>query len=367
MLPRLLLLLSLLQVSFAQQPPSPPSTQILIPVVVTDSSGFQVSGLQPNDFLLKVGHKEVLPETAEEVLPFLLPPDKNGQQRRPVFLVLDKLTVVPPELGSVAPAILKFLAQSVESGDGVTLLTFDGDGLKLVHSFTTPASVLAAALQLLDKKTHMLGGHYESAAASNVPDELKPKVQDELASLEELLAVRKRVNAPPRQMEDLYKVGNLCRRIPGRKAAFWITHWSYVRPESGTTLRGLEQTYATQFEDAVEALNEGRTSIYPLALPPQQPMNSTLDQAEALVLAVENGNAETALTQIARATGGELLHFGPDLAKAIQPGLSHFSSYYLLTHKLGPPPAHVEWNKLETKTKREGARVHSPEGFFALP
>jgi hypothetical protein len=143
---------------FAQEAPvhQARGSRVLIPVVATDSSGAPVTGLRASDFVVRVRHTEYPAEEAEAVKPFLLPPDGDGHQKQPMFLVLDRLSFGTPQLGSAAQTVIRLLAQSVSTGDPVTLLTIDSDGVKLIHSFTTPASVSAAALEQLDQRTHVL-------------------------------------------------------------------------------------------------------------------------------------------------------------------------------------------------------------------
>ena len=121
----------------------------------------------------------------------MLPPDKSGRQSQPVFIVVDRLVPASTDIvRSVERPASDSWRDRCKSHAPVTLLTIDADGLNLVHSFDTPAPVLAAALQLLDRKTHILGGNFKSAAASNVPNNLQEIVGDELAALEQFTAPR---------------------------------------------------------------------------------------------------------------------------------------------------------------------------------
>jgi len=361
------LLLCLCAASFTQQPTQPTRTEILIPVVVADSSGAVVSGLQAGDFSLKIGHNQVAPDKTEEVAPLILPPDKGGKQGLPIFLILDKLSVLPPDVGSVQQSIFRFLEQTAETGERVALMTIDADGLKLVHNYSTPTPALTAALELFDQKTHALGGHYRSPTGVPVSDELKTRVADELNALQEMVAQGKPIsalNASTVQIEALQRFGYVCRRMQGRKLGFWIVRSAFLRfdsSEQNISFLNLRQSCSelctVHFENAIESLNEARTSIYPVALPPPGLVD----------LNAGNDDAEASLTQIARDTGGELVRFDPDLGKQIRLGLSHFASYYLISHHLGPAPEHIAWTKLEVRTKRADAHVRFPEGFFELP
>lgn len=360
-----------------QQSPSPASAEILIPLVVTDSSGTSVSGLQPSEFLLKVGREEVLPEKAEEVRPFLLPPDKSGRQSQPVFIVVDRLVPASTDIvRSVERPVLRFLAHSLKNGPPVTLLTIDADGLNLVHSFDTPAPVLAAALELLDRKTHILGGNFKSAAASNVPNNLQQMVGDELASLEQFAATRWSMYAFPFrgyadpfavQMDALHKLADLCGKMPGRKAAFWITGSSATDTVSTLSPRTDEQrSKDKEYESAIEALNEGQISMFPVTMLPNGFVIGGLAFNEADFRIRHLGFFDF-LQQVARSTGGDLLYLERHIGSSIRPGLTHFSSYYLLSYQLGPPPKEAQWRKLELSVKRPDVHVRSMDGFFALP
>lgn len=358
--------------AFSQQGTAQRKQEMLIPVVVTDSSGASASGLQADDFLIRVGSEQIHPQKVEYVRPWLLPPTKSGRERMPIFLIVDKVVPAAPDMRrSVVRPALRFLAHSVEDDQPVTLLEIDAEGLKLVHSFDTPAPVLAAALQLLDQKTRLLGGHFKSTAAAGIPDTLKQKVGDELSSLEQFaastmphVAFRPFVDAYPVRMEALRKFGDLCRKTPGRKAAFWITgpeDASFYSPTDGM-LKNRE------YEGAMQALNEGQVSIFPVTMFPNGIYTLNLAFDESNFTIGEYGVwLFDFVRRVATSTGGSVLFLGSHISSTIRPTVSHFSSYYLLSYFPSAAQKETGWTKLEVTTQRPGVRVRSRDGFFAMP
>jgi VWFA-related protein len=345
---------------------------ILIPVVATDASGAPASGLKAEDFLIAEGHAKSAPSYAEEVKPFLLPSDSAGQQKRPVFLVLDKLTINGIQLGNVERSVLQFLARSLETGEPTTLLVIDSDGVKSIHSLSTAPEVLAAALQQLDSKTHILGGHFNSPFHTNLDEPTKRRVEIELAALEGLGTNSRPLaatNAAAVQMEAIQRIGNAGRSQHGRKAIFLITNEIYLQfndVEEKMTFRGDSnfdtRGYTIQYEGMIEALNAGQVSVYPTVF---TEMDSTGRFASTGV--VYWRNIGVTLDPIAKATGGVVVQSSSDLTPAVSGALQQCQGYYLLTQAVTPAAKSITWTKLHIIATRKDTHLRFPNGYFDLP
>lgn len=315
-----ILLMSLACLS--QSPPQSQNPYVLIPVVATDASGAPASGVRAEDFLIAEGHTKSAPSYVEEVKPFLLPPDSTGRQKPPIFLVLDKLTIVGLQLWQIERSVLQFLARSLETGEPTTLLVIDSEGVKSIPSFGTPPEVLAAALQQLDAKTRVLGGHFNSPFHAKLDDSTKRLVELELAALESLGTNSRPltgINAAAVHMEAFRRIGNSDKSQHGRKAIMWLTNEFYLQfndAEGKMTFRGDSnfdsRSYTIQYEHMIEALNACHVSVYPTVF---TELDSGL--AGSFFDTTQWHHEGITLQPIAKATVGAVVRSGGDLAPAV--------------------------------------------------
>lgn len=224
----LILVLALFAVplTLAQQPPV--SSHHLLPVVVTDRNGAAINGLHAEDFSVKVSHAEKPPSGVREEEPFRLAPDAGGVRKRPVFLVLDKLPLRPPDLKTYQVLVLKALVKLLQTGQPTWLLTTDDQGLKTVHSGTASTPVFGAALQQLDRETHILGGSFKPA--SGPPSDVQ-QVDAELARLRGFLNSPRPIsglNAAGVQVRAMVQLAEWLGKLPGRKAVMWVSPGFYL-------------------------------------------------------------------------------------------------------------------------------------------
>ncbi len=364
----------------AQQERQPPKEQtaarrIPIPVVVTDDSGKLVSGLKPEDFEAKQGPNKCKLTSAEEVQPITI----MAPGQAPLFVVLDKTTIVAPLLGQAHSSLLTFLANSLNSGQPIGLLAMGKDGIEAVHQPATDGSVLAAALLKLDQDNKQFKNQVLAELAKKAEKAPEAEVAAELVRLRKLgvreVPFSRDIDAAFVQLRGLQQLANGLRRMPGRKQVLFVTRglplvlmhvdgrlfYRHLDEEQAAasaakTLRVApgQSEYTTEnlqltleFENAVELLNASKVAVYPL-------MINRL-----------NENIDPMANTLARATAAKYVKFELDLDGAVKDATSDFGPSYLLACEL--PAARnndVEWAKLDLKVKKGGAKARAPEGAF---
>ncbi len=359
-------------------PAGPP--RILVPVLVTDSSGRAISGLKAEDFAVKRGRDELKAVGVEEVEGA---PPPGAQAKSPVFVVLDKTTVVVPQLGIAKPMLLRFLADSVRSGDPIGLFSITHKGIVVTHQPGTTPPVLAAALERLDSDTKVLGGKFHSELAQNVAENEKPAVEAELARLKQFGEAEqpstRDIDEAFVQVRGLQQLASGMRRMPGRKQLLFVTGgflFTVFESEGRLTFLSVtdraavnrlgfgqlpqveaQQEYTqearaltVEYERAIEMLNEAKVTIYP-----------ALITSSAI-------NTDPMLNTFSRATAGKFITFQNELGPAAKEVAADSGNYYLVACEAPPLKGNdTKWVKLDVEVKRPGAKVRHPEGYFAMP
>ena len=310
----------------------------------------------------------------------------------PLFVVLDKTTVVVPQLGNAKSILLKFLADSVQTGDLVGLLSITKSGVTVAHQPGTPLAVLAAALERLDSETKVLKGDFHSPLAQSVDASSKPLVDAELESLrhfgEPEEPFSRSIDAAFAQLRGLQHLANGMRRMPGRKRLLLITRGlpltlmegqgrvyfklagtpQNLAPDMRTTTTPLrpadpdaqqygDRQYAQEnlrltgeYERAVEMLNEARVTLYPLLI----------EQRDVDIDPIVN--------TLATATAGKYFTFQSDLGAAAKAAAADGGTYYMIACEVPPSKdSDVQWAKLNVDVKKPGAKVRHPQGYFVMP
>jgi VWFA-related protein len=357
----LLLVLFSISVSAQQTTTSQSSGRVLIPVVVTTQGNAVIRNLNSDEFSIDAGWKAHPPAAALEVNPALLQPAADGTQKRPVYLVFDKLTLgryaAPSDLDRVYQDLIHFLADTLRNQQPVTLLTIDSSGPHAVHQVTTAPEILAAAIKQVDATTHALKGSSPGLTISpQFSEQHAQQIASEASKLQELSQVDKMTaagNAAFIQLAALQQTADAMRRIPGRKALVWLTGGLFFEFDDALGImrylknwgyQSQDQQLSTEYERLVEKLNDAHVSLYPVA--------------------VTGGGL--GLETIARSTGGATIP-RVNIATAVDMTAEDCGTYYLLSYDPPTIAKRLEWRKLKIRVNRDGARVRAPAGFFMLP
>lgn len=346
---------------------------VLVPVIVTDRSGAHMSNLTKDDFTVLENGVAQKVATFEEVKATAAPMKRVAgpagefsniagvatQPRRVNIIVLDVVNTPFTDQAYARQSLIKYLAQSVNSGDLTTLLTFSRGGIHIVHDFTTDPAVLVAALKKVRGQADVMASENADAIVADTMAD-PAAVQSESADISAFLTHADAVSAQFQQqiaiqatLDAFDAIANAYAGVPGRKALIWMTgSFPIDLPKPG-------DIHAGQFMDATqrafEKLNNANISVYPV-------------DARGLVTLAFDRHQDTITTMqsFAEMTGGRAFYNTNDLSTAVAKAAEDSAAYYVLGYYLKSDRDKPGWRKLQVKVTRDGVHVRARAGFFVV-
>ena len=244
---------------------------VLVPVVVDDSAGNHVAGLTKNDFEVVENGKSKSIETFEEVKTTSAPigraPTQPGiysnrlsgdiSPERLTIFALDTVNTPFLDQEYARQQLIKFLAQRIDSQEPCALISIQGNGIRILHDFSSDPAVLVAALKKVVGEIPGLtftGQELEQSRAPRgvttavqQPDSghpgpgLRPpsllfakveqqEVETQAASIDSFVkgsdlsyAVSAERNNTLATLETFQHVAEAFAGVPGRKSLIWVT------------------------------------------------------------------------------------------------------------------------------------------------
>jgi VWFA-related protein len=373
---------------------------VQIPVVVTDNSGGHLHGLTKDNFRIFENGKEQGVSTFEELVStnakFPSSAIKPGefsnlswpgdQPRTVTVIALD--TVNTPFLDQTygRHELLKYLANSLDSGQVLALVIITSHGLKIVQGLTGDPEHLVQVLKKVSGQMPALQSvdidAQANAAAGDMPD--VPVVtpgSDPSAALDAFVergdavyAQFQQQNAIETTMNAFLGIAWSLSGIPGRKSLIWATGGF---PFSLSTPAAVPGGYlSTLYERAMQALSEAQISVYPVDVrglvntsPVADVTQSRARSGAALARQISNRawlqqSSIDTLNEFADMTGGKAFYNTNDLASSFKRAADDASSYYLVGYYLDTHNNHAGWRQLKVKVDKKDVEVRARKGFF---
>src|SRR5580692_7685225 len=142
---------------------------VLVPTLVTDTSGNHITGLKQEDFTVLENGAEQKLATFEEITsdPHRLSRPKNPNEfnnalaggtsaRRVTLIVLDLINTPFLDQVNARTELLKYLTKSVNEREPTGLYTLTRSGVQVVHDFTSDPRILVAALHVVKGDTYQM-------------------------------------------------------------------------------------------------------------------------------------------------------------------------------------------------------------------
>ena len=383
---------------------------ILVPVIVTDKDGKHVSGLTKDAFQILENGKEQIVASVDEAQTIAVPvqavpasPNEfsnaitvDGGARRINVIALDLINTPFLDQVGARKAAIRYLAKSINQDAIFELVSIDGNGMHVLHDFTSDTKVLITALKnvasKLDAMTGTDTGTIRQATANpglETRNGIAVTYQSHGVALVDLestaLEAFARGAAPIAQFAQVGAVGSTLGAfqqiahqlsgIPGRKSLFWITG-SFpfdIDETSGSISVG---TPFDSYQRTLQLLNDANVSLYPVdarGVVVVGEMDATMKVSREMVRAMPDYmSGESQVHQktldtmriFADTTGGKAYFNNNDLAGALGDATSDGSSYYILSYALDTKNNRPGWRKLKVKVRDHDYRVRSREGFF---
>ena len=155
------------------QTASTTAVQIAFPVLVTDSSGRSIHGLQKSDFDIRLAKNGSLESVdGVPVLSF-----SGFADPVPVFILFDELSIYRNRQIDLSRLLLNYLHKAADDHMAVTLLVNTLNGVRVIHDMTTEMKVFGAAMDRVSAPN----GTSPPTTGSGEPQEFELAVRDEVA------------------------------------------------------------------------------------------------------------------------------------------------------------------------------------------
>jgi VWFA-related protein len=412
---------------------------VLIPVVVEEGSGKHIAGLTKDKFEILENGKSKTVATFEEVKttnqrlerapshPGIYTNEITGDSspKRLTIFALDTVNTPFLDQTYARQQLVKFLANRISSDEPCALISIQGNGIRILHDFSSDPAVLVAALKkAVGQSPGLTLTGQELEQSQGTPLGLSPatplisqgggataEFETQAASIESFVngtdlayAVSAQRNNILATLEAFQHVAEAFAGVPGRKSLVWATA-SFpfgLDPTSGTLLSPTvfnkgQAVYvntmtstgalpqlpsATQitagddlkplapiYERTIQMLNAANISLYPVdarGLVTFFPDASTSRMAGLADFnqALFESSRET-MVGFAEMTGGKAFYNRNDLDVAFAKAADDSDSYYMLGYYLDKN-AKAGWHKLQVKVKQAG-HVRARNGFFVTP
>jgi VWFA-related protein len=369
---------------------------VQVPVVVTDKSGSHVHGLTKADFHVFENGKEQTVSTFEELIStnaklvsVATKPGEfsnltlSGDQPRTITVIaLD--TVNTPFLDQTygRRELVKYLANSLDSGQVLALMIITSHGLRIVQGLTgDPAQLLLVLKKVGGEMPGLQSVSIDAqadAAAGDVPN--IPTVgpgSDPGTAMDAFVehgdaiyAQFQQQNAIETTMNAFLGIAWSLSGVPGRKSLIWATGGFPFSISSPAVVPG--GYLAALYERTMQALTEAQISVYPVDVRGLVNSSPIVDATRSRAPTARQFSNRAwlqmstidTLNQFADMTGGKAFYNTNDLASCFKRAADDASSYYMVGYYLDMHNNHAGWRQLKVKVDKKDTEVRARKGFF---
>jgi VWFA-related protein len=299
-------------------------------------------------------------------------------------ILLDALNSRFQDQYAAKQGLIKFL-QQIQPGDQVALYSL-GNGLKILHDFTTDtASLLRAVERFKSGSSFMLDASnaVDSDTGNDNLDDIFNGMDDTITAFYQARRVETTLAA-------LDTIANHLAGMSGRKNVIWLSGGFplFVGQNADGSVGRDFQSYSDAMQRTVRSLNSNSIAIYPVDVRGLMGMNQTTPSMDASSHgpAMRSGrmqvpgqnradqkaaqaiqNTQATMRDIADRTGGRAFLNSNDITGAIRKAIADTQVSYTLSYS----PTHDEWNgefrEFKIKVNRGGLDVRYRKGYFAVP
>lgn len=384
---------------------------VLVPVQVRNHSQ-HVPGLKQDSFTLledgkpqKVAFLEEVRTSTQRLRPMPVGPREFTNQllgspetARYTVIAIDRINTAPLDLMRVRDGLIRFLADTSDTGEPIRLISIEPNAIRLIQDFTTDPTLIRTALQQATS-----GSNAKPEQSSIGLDEFAREVEfaassannpAEAARLKGLLSTLDRAKgwentrlafqerqARLTSLDALQQVALSLSGFPGRKSLVWASSgYSFASIVKQANSAGITYDYSHIGEaldlDAytTHLLSASNIAMYPVdargmtniawdSIDPQHKYSPTA--AERAYRQRNNTDILSTFDHLAAGTGGKPCYNRSDLENCFKEALDDSRDYYMLGFYVDKNTKEG-WHKLQVKV--EGANTRSRTGFlFPLP
>ncbi len=368
---------------------------VQVPIVVTDKSGNHVRGLTKEDFEIQENGKDQKISNFEEIVStngkFPVVAAQPGeftnltlseQQPRTVTVIaLDTINTPFLDQANGRRELIKYLADSLDSGQVLALMIITSHGLKVVQGLTGDPTELIQVLKKAVGGASMTSGEGVDAQAEAAAGDFPVVPQITMGSnpaaavnafIEHGDAIHARFqqqNAIEDTMNAFLGIAWSLSGVPGRKSVIWATGGFPFALSSPEVIPG--GYLSALYERAMQALATAQVSVYPVDV--RGLVNTTMASGRSSrpLSARQMSNRtwlqesrQDTLNEFASMTGGKAYYNTNDLATSFKRAADDASSYYLATYYLDTHNDKAGWRNLKIKVNKKDTEVRARKGFF---
>jgi VWFA-related protein len=371
---------------------------VQVPIIVTDKSGNHIHGLTKDDLQVFENGKEQKISNFEEIVsantkPAPITPKageftnltlSEDQPRTVTVVALD--TVNTPFLDQTygRRELVKYLSESIDSGQVLALMIITSHGLKIVQGLTSDPTQLLQVLKKASGETPALQSGIDaqaSAAAGDINDLALTPSSNPTATMQSFIehgdaiyAQFQQQNAIETTMNAFLGIAWSLSGVPGRKSLIWATGGFPFTISSPAAVPG--GYLSALYERTMAALTAAQISVYPVDVrglvntsPIGDASRSHVATGAGLMRQINNRawlqqSSIDTLNEFADMTGGKAFYNTNDLASSFKRAADDASSYYLANYYLDTNNNHAGWRNLKVKVARKDAEVRARKGFF---
>jgi VWFA-related protein len=372
------------------------SILVQVPVIVTDKSGGHVHGLTKTDMHVFENGKEQPISVFEEITAsnakIPAPPSapnefhnltlSEEQPHTVTVIALDTVNTPFLDQWTGRHELVKYLANSIDSGQVLALMIITSHGLKVVQGLTGDSAQLAQILKKVAGEISPMETVDTDAQASAVtenfsmPSAIQPgsdpttAMQSFVDYGDALYAQFAQQNAIETTLNGFMGIAWTLSGLPGRKSLIWATGgFPFVLAEPATVPGGY---LSALYERTMQALLQAQISVYPVDIRGLVNSNLVGDASRSRVPNVQQFNNRAwleqgkidSLNEFAEMTGGKAFYNTNDLATCFKRAADDASSYYMVGYYLDIKNNHAGWRNLKVKIDRKDTEVRARKGFL---
>lgn len=394
---------------------------VLVPVIVTDKHGQHIPNLTAEDFEVKedgAAQKisridELTSESSKVERPALQAGGFSNElisdhPKKLEIILMDQINTPFASSAEANRGLINYLAKNIDSNTLLTLIALRGDGVHIIHNFTSDTSVLVTAI----RKAHATLNSHDTPTQANLgegneADAEASMIQALLAPVEfsggmsgaqnaamaraSVAQSRAQVDSSRQSqnalitLESLQQLSQYFARVPGRKSLIWAsTAFPFSLGGSGTDLT--KGTTDDVWQRTFRMLLDANIAVYPVdvggltsagtgAANSVQNINaqgSIVSRSNQLAINENGGFIDPSVGRnqtmhtLADMTGGEAFYNSNDLAELFRRAAEDCSQYYMLAYATSNT-GKAGWRKLSVKVRKDGVKVRARTGFYYRP
>ncbi|HUB53084.1 MAG TPA: VWA domain-containing protein [Terracidiphilus sp.] len=346
--------------------------RILLNVQVTDLSGNAVTGLDAEDFTLRIDHKP------GRISSFKAVQDGGATARAHAFFVIDVLNDSSRDLANTRKAIEELAGSAGLLPLPTSLIVLTENGTETLTA-TRRAADIVAELRRVTKNVQLrnctddwnnaaLGktitvtsvseladrSQYREEAAGRTSDCLNKKYQLSLTAL---------LDFAHRQQS-----------VPGRAILIWIgPGWPILYgPEFVTDTRDVRQNFFANLVQVSTRMREGQVTLDAVFWPASSPV-AKLNPSDFETLmsgtstAAQASARSVAMPVLAHISGGQVYMNNKNLTRALTACLADANAYYVLGFDSEPSDMPDEFRVIQVSVDKPGVTVRTTTEYYAQP